>query len=144
MRKYLFLLLILGVLAACSSNRVVDTEQKKPCNEINLEKAIEQTRAQDKANMYKLQGDLDNYRENIFMAVKELESLRKELEELLNTQSFLNPDRESQKNYVTEDGKDVMEELNSIKYRDKLEQVKNHIADIEKFMRENCYGYKTE
>lgn len=144
MRRYLFLLLILVVLAACSSNKTAETDKQNPCNEIDLEKHLAQLRAEDKQAMDNLQNNMELYRENVFMAVKDLEELRKEVEKLLNDPEFINPDTEVLKKYVEETGKGLAKEMNSIEYREKMEAVKNRIADIEKFMRENCYGFTQE
>jgi hypothetical protein len=43
---------------------------------------------------------------------------------------------------VSDQQKDTMDYLKDIQYKEKMEEVKNRIADIEKFMRENCYGYQ--
>jgi hypothetical protein len=142
MRRYLFLLIVLAVLAGCSANRYTDETGKQPCNDIDLQKAVDQARAADKAFLDKAMADMNTYRENVFLAIGDLEKLRKEMENLNDRFLITDKQREAMKNMVSDEQKDSMVYLKDIEYKEKMEEVKNRIADIEKFMRENCYGYQ--
>jgi predicted nucleic acid-binding Zn-ribbon protein len=144
MKKYLFLLLILVVLAACSSNKTADKDNNKDCNEINLEQALEQSRAENQKAVDKLYNDLETYRKNLNSGMDELEALRKEIDAIMNDPDSMYPDTEQLKTYVSDKDKDAARTMNKIEYEDKLEFIKTRIADIEKFMRENCYGFSKQ
>ena len=141
MKKYLFLLLILVVLAACSSNKTNYQNTETPLNQIDLDKALEQSRADNQQAIDKLNKNLETYRTNLNSGLEELEALRKEFEELLNDPDFINPDTEQLKHYVSDKDKDAAQRLNKIEYKDKLELIKNRIKEIEKYLREDCKDY---
>jgi hypothetical protein len=138
MRRNLFLILIMGVLAACSSNKTACTGNCQPGNSINLQKGLDQSRAADQALEASTLKNADANRKNILLAVKELENLRKEMQEMMDKLNVSEADREALKNNVSLEQKDSISYLKNIQYLEKMESVKNRIADIEQLLRGNC------
>lgn len=136
MTRFLIIIALVLLLAACSTNQSVAHQNK---DNIDLDKHINQTRKLDKEAMDKFNLSIDEYRENVLRAVTDLENLRNELQDLMMGTDLPKEAMEELRTLIEAQRYDEAFQLNNMKYRERLKEIHSRFEELDRFLRAHCY-----
>ena len=131
MIRFISMLFILLALMACSSNKT--DYQNSDVNSI-----VSESRQMNEQEMKQFKKDYPVYKESIDQAIKDFNAIRDKLDLLMKDFEASSSDIDDLDKNVSDTHYSDSKKLNNIDYKNRINEIKDQIIEIEKYLQKSC------